>query len=202
MAADKDHPGLKQLEDQFNDGTMGRRDFLRYATLLGVSATAAYGMLGLTVPRSVSAANMPEGGTIRISQPVLSINDPHTYSWLAASNCGRGTHEYLTRTDQDNITRPYLAERWEASDDLKTWTFRLRKVKWHDGRDFTADDAIWNILRCLDENIWIFGGRSHEGLYAQTTMTLVRRTTTAAPGWALGFGMPTRLRKSTTIRCG
>ena len=59
----------------------------------------------------------------------------------------------MTRTDQDNITRPYLAERWEASDDLKTWTFRLRKVKWHDGRDFTADDAIWNILRCLDENI-------------------------------------------------
>ena len=49
------------------------------------------------------------------------------------------------------MTRPLLAEKWEASDDLKTWTLRLRKdVKWSNGDPFVADHAIWNIQRWLD----------------------------------------------------
>jgi peptide/nickel transport system substrate-binding protein len=36
-----------------------------------------------------------------------------------------------------------LAERWEASDDLKTWTFHLRKgVKFHHGKEFDSADVI------------------------------------------------------------
>ena len=149
MAKRRDHVGLEKLKSQFNDGKMSRREFIRYSTLLGVSATAAYGAMGMVAPRPVAAADMPKGGTLRVSMRVLEVTSPHTYSWLSDSNQGRGTHEYLTKTGQDNVTRPYLVERWEASDDLKTWTMHLRKVKWHNGRDFTADDAIWNIIRCL-----------------------------------------------------
>ena len=149
MARNRDHKGLETLKTQFNDGKMSRREFIRYSTLLGVSATTAYGMVGMVAPRPVAAADMPKGGIVRISMRVLEVTSPHTYSWLSDSNQGRGTHEYLTKTGQDNVTRPYLIERWEASEDLKTWTMHLRKVKWHNGRDFTADDAIWNINRCL-----------------------------------------------------
>jgi len=149
MARKREHQGLEQLKSQFNDGKMSRREFIRYSTLLGVSATTAYGMMGMVAPRPVAAADMPKGGIVRISMRVLEVTSPHTYSWLSDSNQGRGTHEYLTKTGQDNVTRPYLIERWEASEDLKTWTMHLRKVKWHSGRDFTADDAIWNINRCL-----------------------------------------------------
>ena len=152
MARDREHPGLKQLKQQFNEGKLGRREFIRYATLLGVSATAAYGMVGMVAPRPASAADMPKGGTVRISMRVLEVVDPHTYSWLTDSNQGRGTHEYLTKTGTDNVTRPYLAEKWEATEDLKTWTLNLQKIKWHNGRDFTADDVIWNINHCLDPN--------------------------------------------------
>src|SRR5688572_17520141 len=36
-----------------------------------------------------------------------------------------------------------LAERWESSDDLKTWTFHLRKgVKFHHGKELGAEDVI------------------------------------------------------------
>ena len=150
MAREREHPGLTQLKRQLGEGRLGRREFIRYATLLGVSATAAYGMTGLAAPGPARAANMPRGGSVRISMRVHKVDDPHTYSWIHDSNQGRGTHEYLTRTGPDNVTRPYLCRKWEASDDLRTWDLHLRKIKWHDGRDFTADDVVWNIRRCLD----------------------------------------------------
>jgi peptide/nickel transport system substrate-binding protein len=79
------------------------------------------------------------------------VKDPHTFSWVQRSNTVRQVCDYLTTTGTDNITRPSLCEKWEASPDLKTWTLRLRKdVKWHNGRQFTADDVVWNVKRVLD----------------------------------------------------
>lgn len=48
-------------------------------------------------------------------------------------------------------TEPYLAESWMVSDDLKTWTFRLRKnAVWHDGAPITAEDVKFTYDRILD----------------------------------------------------
>ncbi len=53
---------------------------------------------------------------------------------------------------------PSLAERWEVSEDGKTYTFYLRKgVKWQDNkdfkptRDFNADDVIYSFMRQKDD---------------------------------------------------
>ena len=43
-----------------------------------------------------------------------------------------------------------LAEKWSVSEDNLTWTFNLRKAKWHDGSDVTADDVAFSIELCLD----------------------------------------------------
>lgn len=44
-----------------------------------------------------------------------------------------------------------LLDSWNASDDLKTWTLNLRQdVKWRKGRQFTADEVVWNLERVLD----------------------------------------------------
>lgn len=45
---------------------------------------------------------------------------------------------------------PRLAESWKQVDP-KTWEFTLRKgVKWHDGKDFTAEDVLWSTQRWND----------------------------------------------------
>ena len=53
--------------------------------------------------------------------------DPPAYDWGPKANVARQFLEYVTMTGPDNITRPYLAESWEASDDAVQWTFKLRK---------------------------------------------------------------------------
>ena len=153
MRDDREHPYIPKLKQLLVDGRCDRREFLRTATLLGLSAGAAYGFVGKVTGQQFVAparAALPKGGTIRIGLRILDLSSPHTYSWFE-SDITRQVCEYVTRTGHDNVTRPYLAEGWEASDDLRTWTFHLRKdVKWRSGRAFTADDVIWNLQHVLD----------------------------------------------------
>jgi ABC-type transport system substrate-binding protein len=59
----------------------------------------------------------------------------------------------LTRTDQLASLRPGLAEKWEQTEDGKTWVFHLRHgVKFHDGTDFNADAVIFNLDRYFNSN--------------------------------------------------
>ena len=46
---------------------------------------------------------------------------------------------------------PAIADFWEASLDGLTWTFSLRRaVKFHNGREVTADDFVYSFTRLLD----------------------------------------------------
>lgn len=48
---------------------------------------------------------------------------------------------------------PALAESWKISDDRLTYTFNLRKgVKFHDGTDWNAEAAKFNLDRMIDPN--------------------------------------------------
>ena len=49
----------------------------------------------------------------------------------------------LVRIDENLKFQGELAERWESSPDLKTWTFYLRKgVKFHHGKELDSGDVI------------------------------------------------------------
>lgn len=152
--ADREHPHVKTLRRELVEGKVDRREFLRVSTLLGLSAGAAYAFADKVAPGEAfaQAATPPgKGGTLRISMRCQKIDDPHTYSWIESSNSGRLVMDYLTRTHADNVTRPALVQKWEASPDLKTWTLHLRRdVKWRKGRQFTADDVVWNLKRVCD----------------------------------------------------
>ena len=150
-----EHVLIPTLKRQLADRLIDRREFLRYAALLGMSATAAHAFVrkvtGEPFAAPAAAQTLPKGGTLRLGMRCQDLKSPHTYSWIESANVTRQVLDYLAVTGVDNVTRPGLVEKWEPSPDLKTWTLKVRKnVKWHNGRQFTADDVVWNLKRVLD----------------------------------------------------
>ena len=149
------HPWVPELQNQLMKGEIDRREFLRTVTLLGVTSGAAYAfanaITGEGLVRQAQAATPKKGGTLRMAMQVQDMSDPAKYDWVEKSNVGRQISEYLTITGSDNVTRPMLATSWKPSDDLKSWTFKIRKgVKFGNGDELTADDVVYNVKRWLD----------------------------------------------------
>ena len=165
----REHPYIPELREQLRKGDIDRREFLRTATLLGVSATAAYAMAGVvsgSVVSSARAATPKKGGNLRVSMAVKEMTDPATYDWSEKGNQARHITEPMVQIGKDGVARPHLAEGWKASEDLKTWDFRLRRgVKWSNGDDFGADDVIHNFKRWLDPKT----GSSNQGRFSSLT---------------------------------
>ncbi|MGE8319676.1 MAG: ABC transporter substrate-binding protein [Comamonas sp.] len=70
----------------------------------------------------------------------------------AASSVGEITlyniYETLTKINSDGSVSPLLAESWEVSPDLKTYTFKLRKgVRFHNGEPFNAQAVKFSFDR-------------------------------------------------------
>jgi len=149
------HARLPGLVDDLESGKMPRRDFLRFSTLLGLSATSAYAIADAITGESLIPAARAQGtpgGTLRISMNVMELGDPSLADWSQKGNLYRAMLEPLARVGADNITRPYLAERWEANDDLTQWTFHLRQnAMWTNGDPFTAADVVANMEKWRTE---------------------------------------------------
>ncbi len=150
----KRHPYVPELIDQFEKGKLTRREFLRYASLLGMSVGVASSIVGLPRPSRIFAARVQRGGTLRISGAVQKVTHPAQFSWVIPSNELRQVAEYLTYTDGNNITHPYLLKNWKASADLKTWTLNLRQgIKFNNGDEFTADDVVFTMNEWLNKDV-------------------------------------------------
>jgi len=165
---EKIHPAIPGAFDQFKRGKITRRDFLRFATLLGMSAGLAYACSGPTENEeeggdTAATTGIKRGGIWKSSMQLQLLDHPARLSWVEGANVVRQICEYLTETGPDNITRPYLLDRWEASEDVKTWDLYLKEgIKFNNGDDFTADDVVFTFGEWLNPDV----GSSMLGLLA------------------------------------
>ena len=142
--------------DEFAAGRLSRRDFIRRASVVGISVPLVGSILEAcgssststtTSPTSASAtATGAPGAVIKagITTPAAAINpvlvaDQGTLDMLAQ------TGEYLVLSDQTLTLKPVLATSWSANSTADVWTFKIRQgVKFHNGAALTADDVVYS----------------------------------------------------------
>ena len=98
------------------------------------------------------------GGAQRGGQIVGSLrSEPTSFNRLVAQDQPTDILSMLMQGRVVRINRatmelePWLAERWETSDDRRTYTLHLRKgVTWSDGAPFTSADVVFSVEAALD----------------------------------------------------
>jgi glutathione transport system substrate-binding protein len=115
------------------------------AALLALSA--------LLPPLGAASAQAPQRNTLVVMREIDADNyDPPRSTARSAGESLYMMSDTLVSLDWDMKTvRPGLAERWELSEDGRTYTFHLRRdVTFCDGKPFTARDVVYTINRWLD----------------------------------------------------
>jgi len=142
------------LIDGLVAGRVSRREFLRYGSVLGLSAAFLASVttaVGFSIaPRPARAA--ATGGTIRVAQivPAAAI-DPVKIADGGGITVLSQAAETLVLSGKDLTAVPVLAESWSPNKDGTVWTFKLRQgVKFHNGKAMTADDVVATFDRLAD----------------------------------------------------
>ncbi|PZO82043.1 MAG: ABC transporter substrate-binding protein [Mesorhizobium amorphae] len=105
---------------------------------LGAVALIAAGLLS-------GAAAHAEDLKLGISAAATTM-DPHFHNASQNIAVSRNMFETLTQMDAESRIVPGLADSWTKVDD-RTWEFKLRPAKFHDGSDFTAEDVAFSLNR-------------------------------------------------------
>lgn len=104
-------------------------------------------------PSTDATAVVKKGGTLNLSldsdPPKL---DPSFSTALVDRMVFQSIYDKLVDLDDKGNIVPMLAEKWDVSQDQKTYTFTLREgVKFHDGTDFNAEAVKFNLDRYMDK---------------------------------------------------
>jgi peptide/nickel transport system substrate-binding protein len=113
-----------------------------------VLTTAALATVPLALPQALAQGRKDSIVLAMALEPSPGL-DP---TGGAASSISEVTlyniYETLTKINSDGSVTPLLAESWEISPDLKTYTFKLRKgVKFHNGEPFNAQAVKFSFDR-------------------------------------------------------
>lgn len=132
------------------------------AIVAGCSGNAVQPTEGVAqTPSEEETTEEPVAGTDESAAPseiVIAVDgdfmsmDPSQSTNATDRHVFFNVYDGLLRMGTKGEMEPGLAEKWEVSEDGMEYTFYLRQgVKFHDGADFNADVAKWNIERSMRE---------------------------------------------------
>ena len=106
--------------------------------------------------------------------------DPHFHNLSPNNSLTKHMFDRLVDQDENQLQKPGLALSWKTLDDT-TWEFKLRpNVKFSDGSDFTANDAIYTMCRAprVENSPSSYGihTRPIAGMSAPDPLTLIIKT--------------------------
>ena len=150
-------PVANTLIDEFAQGEMDRGDFIRRASVLGLSlplvGAALAGLGAAPLAASASTHVAKAGGRLRlgiVGAPAGAI-DPHLFNNHGHVVVGGITGEYLIRGRQKTPLVPELALKWTPNASASKWTYNLRpNVKFQTGKVMNADDVVATYKRLTD----------------------------------------------------
>jgi len=153
-----DEQQLRALIDEVKSGKLPRRGFIQQMVGLGLTAPMASMLLmhaGVAQAQTAMPAYKPTkrggGGTLKLIywQAAVHLN-PHYAGGTKDQDASRVFYEPLASWDTDGNLVPVLAAEIPTrangglSADGTSVTWKLKRgVKWHDGKDFTADDVVF-----------------------------------------------------------
>ncbi|MSQ16149.1 MAG: ABC transporter substrate-binding protein [Dehalococcoidia bacterium] len=161
--------------------------FLLLVVGCGAAATATPAPLATTTPSPAAGASAtPTAMPRATAAPTVPAVNPGKVTWMIgdfgngrfdptfttsnSQDYTRLTHGFLVSSNAKEGRRevvPGIASDWKVSSDSLTWTFTIRKgVKFHDGTEVTAEDAVWSLRH-------IMGPQAVE--YATTSATVLAR---------------------------
>ena len=77
--------------------------------------------------------------------------DPARVADIYSRSVSQQLFDGLVQFDRTLTVTPALAQHWKASRDGLVWTFNLRRgVKFHHGREVTADDVVYSLTRLVN----------------------------------------------------
>nr|WP_283094659.1 ABC transporter substrate-binding protein [Paenibacillus sp. ATY16] len=109
-----------------------------------------------------------------IYRPIVTL-DPADAMYAFDTHLIRQIHATLVQLEMEiGKVIPGIAHHWESSSDACLWTFYLRKgVTFHDGKELTADDVKYSLLRLQQESnnhSWLC--RDIAEIYAESRYTV------------------------------
>ncbi|MEQ8931903.1 MAG: ABC transporter substrate-binding protein [Silicimonas sp.] len=129
---------------QKQEATITRKEFLKFLAGGAVAVSALPGSVRRAMAQGADVLKMSfRSAHVRLDPAFTVSSEEYVVTQSIFDN--------LTRLDDALKPVPGLAKEWSSPDQGKTWLFKLREgVRFHDGRELSANDVVYSLKRVLD----------------------------------------------------